>query len=107
VVRAVAERYAVAAAAFLAAAVWLGVGVIHGFVCLFAFVVVAQAVRLYQRRSDSPARGRGPSGSRRSSRPRSTAGGRRRPAKAPASQGNLYDSEREESAWGVSSEPAW
>jgi hypothetical protein len=113
VVRAVAQRYAVAAAAFLAAAVWLGVGVIHGFMCLFAFVFVAQAVRLYQRRTDSPARGHASSPSRHSARPRSTVEERdpaprgTRSAKPPTSHGRIYDSDREEPAWQVSSEPAW
>ncbi len=112
-VRAFAERYAVAAAAFLAAAVWLGVGVIHGFACLFVFVLVAQAVRLYQRRTDSPARGRASGPGRRSGRPRSiveersTAPRRPRSAEPLASQGRrLYDGDRED-AWQVSSEPVW
>lgn len=48
--RSVAERYLVAAFAFMAAATWLGVSVIGGFVCLFVFVIAFQAVRVYQRR---------------------------------------------------------
>ena len=112
-VRAVAERYAVAAAAFLAAAGWLGVGLIDGFECLFAFVLAAQAVRLYQRRTDPPARGRASGPGRRSGRPRSnveersTAPRRARSAEPPATEGRrLYDGDRED-AWQVSSEPAW
>lgn len=51
--RSVAERYLVAAFAFMATATWLGVGLTSGFTCLLVFVLAFQAVRLYQRRGGS------------------------------------------------------
>jgi hypothetical protein len=112
VVRSVAERYAVAAFAFMAAATWLGVGLTSGFACLFVFVMASQVVRLYQRRSG--ARSRGISSSR-ERRPRSqpasaeersafqTAPGRDRSRPS----GRLYDGGREEFGRPAPSESAW
>ena len=50
-VRSAAERYAVGALAFVAAATWLGVGVTHGLLCLLVAFVGTQGWRVYQRRS--------------------------------------------------------
>jgi hypothetical protein len=55
-VRSVTERYLVAAFAFMAAATWLGVALIHGFICLLVALLASQAWRLYQRRADVRAR---------------------------------------------------
>ena len=55
-VRSVAERYTVAAFAFVAAATWLGVGVVHGLLCLFVAALAAQATRFQQRRRDARSR---------------------------------------------------
>lgn len=49
--RSAAKRYALAALAFLAAAIWLGVSLTNGLACLIVFVVALQATQLYQRRS--------------------------------------------------------
>jgi hypothetical protein len=113
VARSVVGRYLVAAFAFLAAAVWLGVSLKSGFTCLLVFVLAFQAVRLYQRRSDSRRR-----------RPRST---RERPslyepARAeetivsspapsrrvrPQPSDAIYDGDREDAGWPVASEATW
>lgn len=111
--RSVAERYAVAGFAFLAAAVWLGVGLIHGFACLFVFVLAFRAVRLYQRRSDSPGRVQASRRERQPRHPRvaaeepSASPRRSRAADRPASSRRLYDADRDESGWMVASEPTW
>lgn len=60
-----------AAFAFMAAATWLGVGVLNGLLCLLAALVALQAATLRQRRHDSRTR----------RRPRP--GGRARPDEAP------------------------
>lgn len=49
--KALAQRYAVAAMAFAAAAVWLGVGVVSGLECLLAFLVTSVAMDAVQRRN--------------------------------------------------------
>jgi type III secretory pathway component EscV len=110
VVRSVAERYLVAAFAFIAAATWLSVGLINGFACLFLSVLAFQAVRLYQRRSDS--RGRAatrdrPSRSRRASAEERIPSRRHRATDRPASSGHPYDADRDEYSWSAASEPAW
>ena len=53
--RSAAERYAVGAMAFVAAATWLGVGVTHGLLCLFVAFVGTQGMRAYQRRTEARA----------------------------------------------------
>jgi hypothetical protein len=109
----VAKRYAVAALAFGAAAIWFGLGLIHGFVCLFAFVLALQAVRLYQRRGDRrgrrtgsrrerPSRYEAASTMERDVSPRSGRGSDR-----PLSPGRVYDGDREEPAWPLSREATW
>jgi hypothetical protein len=97
----------------MAAAAWLGVGLMNGFACLLVFVLASQAVRLYQRRSASRARV-GTSSRQRSSRHEHVSGeerrasSRRRPASdRPSSSGRLYDGDREESGWPVAGEAAW
>ena len=50
-VRSMAARCAVGAFAFTAAATWLGVGVIHGVICLLVAFLGSQVTRLYQRRT--------------------------------------------------------
>jgi hypothetical protein len=52
----VVARYLVAAFAFVAAAIWVGVSLTGGVECLFVFVLAFQAVLLYHRRSDSRSR---------------------------------------------------
>jgi hypothetical protein len=112
-VRSVAERYAVAAFAFMAAAVWLGVGLTHGFACLLVFVLAVQAVRLYQRRSEARDRAGASSRDRRSRSERvpaeeRSASSRRRPTSGrPSSSGLLYDGDRQEPGWPVAGEAAW
>ena len=111
-VRSVAERYAVAAFAFMAAATWLGVGLTSGFACLFVFVMASQAVRLCQRRPSSRSRRVSSSRERRPrSRPASaeersafqTAPGRDRSRPS----GRVFDGGREELGRPVQSEAAW
>lgn len=94
--RSVAERYAVAAFAFMAAATWLGVGLVHGLLCLLVALVGAQAMRIYQRRSDSRAR---TSARRRRARPR--------PATERPQRSRLYDSDTEEFDWPTAGDAAW
>lgn len=111
--RLVAERYAVASFAFLAAAVWFGVGLIGAFACLFVFVLAFQAVRLYQQRSDSPGQEQASRRERQSRNSRvaveepSAASRRPRSADRPASSPRLYDADHDESGWMVASEPTW
>jgi hypothetical protein len=50
------QRYLPAAVAFVAAALWTGVGIVAGFECLLAFAVVALVVTAVQRRNDVAAR---------------------------------------------------
>lgn len=110
--RSVAERYLVAAFAFMAAATWFGVGLTNGFACLFVFVLAFQGVRLYQRRSGSRSR----SSSRRDRPSRDTsvpaeeldiaprlASGRSRSRPS----GGVYDADREQLDWSVASEAVW
>jgi len=96
-VRSAAERYVVGAFAFMAAATWLGIGLIHGFLCLFVAVLASLATRIYQRRSGSSAR---------ASRRRAPAARRRPPAERPSRAG-LYDSDREDWNWPTASDAAW
>jgi hypothetical protein len=107
----VVGRYAVSALAFGAAAVWLGVGLVHGSACLFAFVLTLQAVRLYQRRSDPKSRRTRSRHERRShSRPLPKDGdissAARRGGTRSLPSGRVYDGDREE-GWPVSREATW
>jgi hypothetical protein len=77
VTRSVAERYLVAAFAFMASATWLGVSLTSGFACLFVFVLAQQAGRLYQGRTNSRSRSTG-SRPKRPARRRPASGGTRR-----------------------------
>jgi hypothetical protein len=54
--KAVGQRYAIAAVGFAAAAVWLGVGLVKGLECLLAFVSVSLIVAVVQRRRVVPVR---------------------------------------------------
>lgn len=110
--RSLAERYLVAATAFVAAAAWLGVGLENGLACLVVFVLALQAVRAYQRRSNVRSRGAPSRRERRSrdessleematARPAASGRGRTRPS------GRVYDGDREPSALPVASEPNW
>ncbi len=90
-VRSVAERYAVAAVAFMAAATWLGVGLVHGLLCLLVALVAVHATRIYQRRNDARTRVT----SRRRHRTRRPAADRR-----PQRSG-LYDADTEALDWGA------
>lgn len=100
--RSVAERYLVAATAFVAAATWLGVGLTNGLACLFVFVLALQAVRAYQRRSGSR-RPRAGSRRERPSRSEPAVSGRHRTLPS----GRLYDGKREDLGWPVTSEVTW
>ncbi len=95
--RSVIERYAVAAFAFVAAAAWLGVGMIHGLLCLLTALVASQAVRLYQRRDDSRAR----AATRRRHRARP------RPAADRAERRSLYDADQVAFDWPTAGDAAW
>lgn len=95
--RSVTERYAVGAFAFMAAAAWLGVGLIHGLLCLFVALLGSQATRLYQRRNDS--RAEATTQRRERSRPR--------PAAARPARSGLYDADREDFDWRPASDAAW
>ena len=112
-VRSAAKRYAVAAIAFLAAAVWLGVSVTHGIACLIVFVLALQAVGLYQRRSGF-SRTRASSTRHRPPR-RKAAPAREHPVFAPIASANdrsessrrIYDGGRDDLGWLVPSEATW
>lgn len=110
--RSVAKRYLVAAFAFMAAAIWLGVGLTSGFACLLVFVLALQAVRLYQRRSTVRSRrtrsrreqpSRYESSPEEKDRPLPAAPGRHRARPS----GHVYDGGREEIGWPVPSEATW
>lgn len=116
--RSVVARYLVPAFAFMAAAIWLGVGLKSGFACLLVFVLAFQAVRLYQQRSGS-------SGHRAGSRRAQPS--RKRPARhkrtsaterdisipaaprieRPRPSARLYDGDRERLGQPVASEATW
>lgn len=100
--RSVAERYAVAVVAFMAAAVWLGVSVFRGLECLFVFVAAAQALRLYERRRDSDRRSR----SRQVPARAPGTASRQRTTARPASP-RLYDDERATPDRPVASSSGW
>lgn len=113
--RSVAARYLVAALAFMAAAIWLGLSLTGGFACLFVFVLALQAVRLYQRRSDSRGR-RSTSKRERPSRHAPALDEQRvtSPSSPPPprrdrsrSSGRVYDGGREEFGVPVASEATW
>lgn len=114
--RSVAVRYLVAAIAFLAAAIWFGVGLKDGFACLLVFVLALQALRLYQLRSGMRSR-RAPSRRERPSRyePSPVEMPRPLPASPPAASerdrtrpsGRVFDGGREEIGWPVPSEATW
>jgi hypothetical protein len=110
VARSVAERYLVAAFAFMAAATWLGVSLTAAFTCLLVFVLAFQAVRLYQRRSASRSRRSRSARVRRSHHESEVAQDTDISVRAPSTRdrsrsgGRLYDEEREEVGWPVSSE---
>jgi hypothetical protein len=112
VARSVAERYLVAAFAFVAAATWLGVGLEHGLACLLVFVLAVQAVRLYQRRSSArsrhaPLRRERPSHYEPSPQKKDTPlpATSRRVRSRPS--GRVYDGGREEIGRPVASEASW
>lgn len=96
-VRSVAERYAVGVFAFMAAATWLGIGVVHGLLCLFVALLGSHGMRLYQRRNGSRAQ----STTRRAqaARPRRTAD--------RASSSELYDADRQDFDWRAAGDAAW
>jgi hypothetical protein len=103
----------VAAFAFMAAATWVGISLTGGFTCLFVFVLAFQAVRLYQRRSDSRSR-RSSSRHERPSRyepvlaEEKTITSPARPrSDRSRSAGRVYDADREQIGWPVASEAAW
>lgn len=111
--RSLAARYLVAAFAFMAAAAWVGVSLTGGFTCLFVFVLALQAVRLYQRRSDSRSRRSSPRRER-PSRHEPDWAGEQIPSSAPParrdrsrSSDRVYDGDREELGWPVAGEAAW
>jgi len=111
-VRSVAERYAVGAVAFVAAATWLGVGLTNGFICLFVFVLAMRAVRLYQLRSSSRTRDGSRSDPRRHREPASTHEPKTSPKSEPARNrarrsGRLFDGAHEDLGWPVPSEARW
>ena len=111
-VRSVAERYAVGAVAFMAAATWLGVGLTNAFICLFVFVLGVRAAHLYQLRSSSRTRNASRSDPRRHREPASTHEPRTSPAREPARErdrrsGRLYDGAHEDLGWPVPSEARW
>jgi hypothetical protein len=110
VVRSAAKRYALAALAFLASAVWLGVSLTNGLACLLVFVAALQAAQLYQRRKRLRTR----TASARGDRPE-----RYDPAPAEVQQTSLppgsardrsrassriYDGDRESLGWAAASE---
>ena len=112
----VAVRYLVGAFAFLAAAIWFGVGLKDGFACLLAFVLALQAVRLYQLRSSVRSR-RAPSkreGRSRYERPLEEAD---TPLPTPLStssrrvrarpSGRVYDGGHDETGWPLPSDATW
>ena len=107
--RSVAVRYLVAAFAFLAAAIWFGVGLKDGFACLLAFVLAFQAVRLYQLRSSVRSR-RAPSRREKASRhqPSLEQTDTRLPdatrSVRTGRSGRVYDVGREQTAWPLPSE---
>ncbi len=116
--RSMAARYLVAAFAFLAAAIWLGVGLKNGFVCLLVFVLASQAVRLYQLRTGSSGH-RADARQERRSRERPTRQKRACttdmdipiPAapriERPRPSARVYDGSHEEMGWPVPSEATW
>lgn len=112
-VRSVAARYLVAAFAFMAAATWVGVGLTGGFTCLFVFVLALQAVRLYQRRSDSRSHRSSPRRERPSHHEPDWAEERIPPSGPPVQRersrplARVYDGDREELGWPVASEATW
>jgi hypothetical protein len=117
-VRSVAARYLVAAFAFMAAAIWLGVGMTSGFACLFVFVLASQAVRLYQLRSGSsghrassrrerPARERPSRPKRESAKERDISIPAAPRIERPRPSARVYDGDRERLAQPVASEAAW
>lgn len=111
-VRSVAERYAVGAVAFMAAAAWLGVSLTNGLICVFVFVLAMRAVRLYQLRSSSRTRDKSRSDPRRHREPASTQEATSSPAREPTRtrvprSGRLYDGAHEDLGWPVPSEARW
>ena len=114
-VRSAAKRYAVAATAFLAAATWLGVSVIHGLACLLVFVLALQAAGLYQRRRRSGSHRRRGS-SARDQPPRHEMAPAQEPRVSPSiasasdrsnSSRRVYDGGREDLGWPVPREATW
>lgn len=104
-------RYLAAALAFMASALWFGIGLQGGFICLFVFVLAFQTVRLYQRRKDLRRRR---TSSRRRSRyerphseePVAPSPARPRPLRSQPA-GEIYDGHREEAGWPMASEATW
>lgn len=109
--RSAVKRYLVAAFAFMAAAIWFGVGLKNGFACLLVFELALQAARLYQRRSSVHSR-RAPAGRERpSSYPTGlveteahSMGARR--TRTPSS-GRVYDGRGQDIRWPVATEATW
>jgi hypothetical protein len=95
--RSVAERYAVGAFAFMAAATWLGVGLTHGLMCLFVALLGSQATRIYQRRHDARTR----STAQRSQRTR------RPPAQERRQRSDVYDAGAEDYDRRAVADAAW
>ncbi len=95
-VRSMAERYLVGTFAFMAAATWLGVGVIHGLMCLLVALAGSQGMRIYQRR-----------GTRAHSAERRVHAARRpRPAERP-DRSRPYDADRADYDLRPASDAAW
>jgi len=97
-VRSMSERYAVGAVAFMAAATWLGIAVVHGLLCLLVAFLGSQGTRLYQRRNGSRAQA--------ATRRRHSAPPRQQPAERPA-RSSLYDADRDDADWRPAADAAW
>jgi len=109
--KSVAQRYLIAAVAFVAVAPWLGVGIVSGLECLLAFVLTLLVVGVVQRRRlvAEGGRARRPTRSRPPARRPRTADARdRRPARRAAEPPMaFYDDEAATGDWPRFAESNW
>ena len=82
--RSIAERYLIATIFFVAAEVWVGIGLLSGLQCLLAFTLASAVVAVVQRRRLVAARGRARASARGSARRTRPAVAAPRASRAPS-----------------------
>jgi hypothetical protein len=107
--KSIAQRYLIATVFFVAAELWVGIGLLSGLQCLLAFTLASAVVAVVQRRRLVAARGRARASARggaRRSRP-AAAAPRTRPRPLPPEPKPLYDDDSASVGWPQMARDRW